>query len=99
MLWIGVYEAVSVAVVGGFIGGCLMAISQRATHQYNIKFMEDHWRDDVYQLQGGVRLAHHKIEELEKKISTLSVDKPVSNGKTFSNNKGYKNQRHFNQRG
>jgi hypothetical protein len=99
MLWIGVCEAVSIALLGGVVGGCLMAIIQRATHKFNIKFMEEHWREEAYQLQGGLRLALHEIGELSKKISTLSVDKPVSNSKTFSNNKGYKNRQRFDQRG
>jgi hypothetical protein len=99
MLWIGVCEAVSIALIGGVVGGCLMAISHRVTHRFNIKFMEDHWQEDIYQLQGGLRLALHDIGELNKKISTLSVDKPVSNSKTFSNNKGYKNRPRFDHRG
>lgn len=99
MLWMGICEFICVAVIGGLMGGCLMAISQKSTNRFNIGFMERHWQEDIYQLQGGVRLAHHKLEELESKLSTIPVAKPVNNHVNKYKNNGYKHQRHFNQRG
>lgn len=99
MLWIGICEAVSVSALGGIIGGCLVGIANKANHKWNMERTERYLNEEIYQLQGGVRIAHHKLGELEAKLSTLSVAKPVSNGNKYSKNNGYKHQRHFDQRG
>lgn len=99
MLWIGICEAVSVAVVGGVVGGCLMAIANKANNKWNVERLEKYWREENWQLRSGLELASHKINELTEKLSTISVNKPVSNGKNHSHNKGYKPKRHFDQRG
>ncbi len=85
MLWIGICEVTSVAMIGGMIGGCLMAFAQRQSNKFNMEAMETYWNAD--------------IKRLESKISTISVSKPVSNSQKPNNNKGYKHQRHFDQRG
>lgn len=84
MLWIGICEITSVATIGGMIGGCLMSYAHRQSNKFNMEAMETYWNSD--------------IKRLESKISTLSVSKPVSNQQNNSNNKGYKHQRHFNQK-
>lgn len=99
MLWIGTGEMVCVGMLSGIIGAVVMAIAIRQNNKFNMEMMEEHWKEDIWQLQGSMRLAHHKIEDLTGKISTLSVDKPVSNGKNYHHNKGCKTPRHFNQRG
>lgn len=99
MLWIGICEAVSVAAIGGLIGGCITSISNKANNKWNMTRTEQYLNEEIYQLQGGVRLANNKLGELEGKISTLSVDKAVSNHVNKYKNNGYKHQRHFNQRG
>ena len=99
MLWISLCENMCIALLGGFFGGGLIAISLGVNNRFNMRFLEKHWQDDVYHLQGGIRLAHHKLEELEKKLLTLSVDKPVNKHINKYRNNGYKHQRHFNHRG
>lgn len=99
MLWIGVCEAVSVAVIGGIVGACVMAFAQNANNKWSISKLEEYWQEDIYNLKGSATLAHHKIEELSAKISTLSVSKPVNNSYKHGNNKGYNPKRHFDQRG
>lgn len=85
MLWIGICEMSCVAMIGGMVGGCLMAYAQRQSNKFNMEAMESYWNAD--------------IKRLESKISTISVSKPVSNQQKHINNKGYKHQRHFDQRG
>lgn len=92
MLWIGVCEVVSVAMISGLIGGCLMALSQRTMNRFNMKMMEDYWNSDIKRLES-------RLEVLDQKLSTISVAKPVNNHVNKYKNNGYKHQRHFNQRG
>ena len=92
MLWIGVCEAVSVACIGGIIGGLLMTIAMRETNKFNMKMMEKQWESDYIYFR-------NRLEKVEHQISTLSLNKPVSNSKNHSHNKGYKPKRHFDQRG
>ena len=99
MLWIGICEAVSVACIGGLFGGFITSIANRANNKWNMTRTEQYLNEEIYQLQGGVRLAHHRLGELDSKLSTLSVAKPVNNHANKYKNNGYKNQRHFNQRG
>lgn len=99
MLWIGICEAMCVATIGGLIGGCITSISNKANNKWNMTRTESYLNEEIYQLQGGVRLAHHKLGELEGKLSTLFVAKPVNNHVNKYKNKGYSHQRHFNQRG
>jgi len=95
MLWMCICEYVCVGAIGGIVGGCLMAITQKST---NLSFM-DHWGEDIYRLQGGITLAHHKLEDLDNKLSTFFVDKPVHKHVNKYKNNGYRRQRHFNYRG
>lgn len=90
MLWIGVCEAVSVACIGGLIGGFIMGFANRQANKYNMTTMEQYWNADISHLKSH-------IEVLESKLSTISADKPVSNTKNHSNNKGYNHKRRFNQ--
>ncbi len=92
MLWIGICEAVSVACIGGVVGGCLMAFAQRQSNKFNMEAMETYWNSDIQRLQSI-------IEIHSQKLSTLSVAKPVSNPIKHNKNKGYNHTRHFNQRG
>lgn len=92
MLWISVCEVACVAMLGGVFGGCLMSLAHRQSNKFNMSMMEQYWKSDIEYLK-----AH--IEALREKLSTISVNKPVSNGNNHNNNKGYKHQRHFNQRG
>jgi hypothetical protein len=80
------------AALSGIFAGGLMALAQKSTNKFNMKLMEEYWNADIKRLEAW-------IFGLEQKISTLSVDKPVSNSKTFSNNKGYKNRPRFDHRG
>lgn len=92
MLWIGICEALSVAAIGGLVGGFVMALAHRANEKFNMKMMEDYWNADIKRLES-------ELEVFRQKLSTLSVNKPVNNTHNASKNNGYKHQRHFNQRG
>lgn len=88
MLWIGICETMSVAAIGGLIGGCITSISNKANNKWNMTRTERYLNEEIYQLQGGVRLAHHKLGELEGKLSPNSVSKPVNKQGYYSKNKG-----------
>ena len=90
MLWMGVCEAASIALVGGSIGGCLIAMALKETNKFNLRAMECYWQADISYLKSH-------IEVLESKLSTISVAKPVNNGQKHSQNKGYNHKRRFNQ--
>lgn len=92
MLWMGFAEMFCVAMLAGILGGVLMAIATRQNNKYNMEMMELQWKSDYSYFR-------ERIEKLEHQISTLSVDKPVSNGKNLNSHKGYKHQRHNYQRG
>lgn len=92
MLWISVCEVVSISMIGGIVGGCLMSITSRNGHKYNMSMIESYWDTDVKHLKS-------MIEVLENKISTISVDKHVIKVEGHRAGKSYKNQRHSNQRG
>lgn len=92
MLWIGICEISSVAMIGGMIGGCLMAYAQRQSNKFNMEAMETYWNADIKRLESHIFSIGHKV-------STNSVAKPVNNGHKHSKNNGYKHQRHFDQRG
>ena len=92
MLWISLCEVVCVALLGGVFGGCLMALAQRQSNKFNMTMLEQYWKSDIEYLKA-------LIEAQAKKILTLSVDKPVNKHVNKYRNNGYKNQRHFNQRG
>lgn len=92
MLWIGICEISSVAMIGGMIGGCLMAYAQRQSNKFNMDMMEKQWASDYTYFR-------HRLEKVEHQISTNSVAKPVNNGHKHNKNNGYKHQRHFDQRG
>lgn len=92
MLWIGLGEIVCVGMLSGLAGAFLMALANRQNNKFNMEMMELQWKSDY-------SFFRERIEKLEHQISTLSVDKPVSNGKNLNSHKGYKHQRHFNQRG
>jgi hypothetical protein len=96
MLWIGICEVLSISILGGIFGACLMALAHRQTNKFNMKLIEEYWRNDIARLDITLSGVDMRIASI---LSTISEHKPVSNGKTSSNNKGYKNQRHFNQRG
>jgi len=91
----GICEASCIAMIGGVIGGGLMAIANRNANKFNMETMEDHWNEDIYQLRGSCHLAHTKINEITQKLSTISVVKPVNSHVNKYKNNGYKHQRHF----
>jgi hypothetical protein len=92
MLWIGVCEAVCVAAIGGLFGGFVMALGHRANEKFNMKMMEDYWNADIKRLES-------RLEVLDQKLSTISVNKAVVNVPGHRQGKSYNHQRPFNQRG
>ena len=92
MLWISLCEVVCVALLGGVFGGGLMALAHRQSNKFNMTMMEKYWKSDIEYLK-------ELIEAQGKKISTISVAKPVSNHVNKYKNKGDNHERHFNQRG
>lgn len=99
MLWIGIAEAASVASLGGMVGGCLIAISNKHAIRYVMSRMEKLWNDDMYRMKTEIELVNHKIHSLENKLLTNSVTNSVGNAKKPHPNNGYKHQRPVNQRG
>jgi hypothetical protein len=90
MLWIGICEASSIAMIGGMIGGCLMSYAHRQSNKFNMQSMETYWNADIKRLEALIARNAYKI-------STISVSKPVSNPSKPNKNNGYKHQRHFDQ--
>lgn len=90
MLWMEPCTVACVATLGGLIGGCLMALSQKATNRYNMTMMEEYWNADIRRLESHIAV-------LEQKLSTNSVNKAVSKDQKHSVNKGYNHKRRFNQ--
>lgn len=99
MLWIGVSEALSIAVIGGLVGACIMGCANKLTLRFVLNRIEELWSEDIYVLKNAVTSSHCKISALEAKLSTKSVANAVSNARNESQNNGNKHQRHFNQRG
>lgn len=99
MLWIGIAEALSVASIGGLVGGCLIAISNKQAVRIVMSRMEEVWNDDMARMKTVIELTTRKVHSLENKLLTNSVINSVGNARKHYANNGYKNQRPVNQRG
>lgn len=73
------------SLLGGVIGACMMAMAQNLERKWNLRMIEEYWNGDLTNLRA-------RIATLEKKISTISVSKPVYNAQKAWKNKG-KSQR------
>ena len=92
MLWIEPCTVLCIASLGGLVGGCLIAITQKYANKFNMEMMEEYWISDIRRLES-------MFFALEEKISTISVEKPVRRHVNKYYNKGYRRPRHFSQRG
>ncbi len=97
MLWIEPCTIFYSAAMGGLVTGLFMSFTYRNAHRRYTDAIEKLWSEDIYNLKGSCTLAHHKLIELEKKISTKIVDKPVNSSPKYNKNKGYKHTRHISQ--
>lgn len=88
MLWIEPCAMMYSGLFGGFIGGCITAITMRKTLNDYMKRCESLWNEDT-------RILKHRIDEL----STKKVDKVVHKPKKHRYNEGYSTRRTFHQRG
>ena len=88
MIGIDLVSIVCCASIGGIVGGALAHAANRSTNRCNIKMLEIYLGKDIKSIRS-------QIYGLEKKISTISVDNPVSNQKMDRNTNGYSPSRYF----
>lgn len=88
MLWIEPCTALYSGILGGFLGGCITAITMRKTIRDYMKQCESLWNEDL-------RITKHRLDEL----STKKVDKAVHKQKKPRYSEGYNTRRTFHQRG
>ena len=88
MLWIDPWTIACVAALGGMVGAVVMACANRQNTKFNVRLMEDFWNSDIKRLEA-------LIDDLKKKVSTISVDKHVIKTPGHRQGKSYNHTRRF----
>ncbi len=90
MLGIDSLNMIFAACLGGLIGGTLCALAHKELNKFNMRMLEKHWNKDI-------KYFRCRLEAVDQKISTISVNNPVVNMPARKPRKGCKKQGNFAQ--